>query len=88
MDEKNEQPVEEKAESKKSFGFKKWLEGESKKDYAENLSIVIIIVSGIMVAMGVGLGSFIQGTILLGILGAFFAMLGIVIYILSQFIEV
>jgi hypothetical protein len=92
MEEKIEQPTEaepaEKPVVKKRFGFRKWLEGNNRKEYAENISFVIIVISGIMVGLGIGLGSFVQGTILIGVLGAFFVMLGIIIYIISQFIEV
>jgi hypothetical protein len=99
MEEKNEQIAEkplgpmQKAEDepekeKRRFNFRKWLEGNNRKEYAENISFVIIVISGILVALGIGLGSFIQGTILMGVLGSFFVMLGIIIYIISQFIEV
>jgi hypothetical protein len=90
MEEKNEQPIEQtKPEKvKKRFGFRKWLEGSNRKEYVENISFVIIVISGILVALGIGLGSFIQGTIVMGILGSFFVMIGIITYIISQFIEV
>jgi F0F1-type ATP synthase assembly protein I len=89
MEEKNEQIVEAKTkEVKKRFDFRKWLEGNNRKEYVENISFVIIVISGILVALGIGLGSFIQGTILMGVLGSFFVMIGIITYIISQFIEV
>ena len=74
--------------AKEKFDFKKWVKGSSTREYIENVSFVIILVSAIMVSSGIGLGSFIQGTIVLAILGSFFVMIGIVIYIISQFIEV
>ncbi|MFH1473876.1 MAG: hypothetical protein ABIE55_03190 [Candidatus Aenigmatarchaeota archaeon] len=88
MEEKIEQHVETKPAASRRFDFRKWLEGNNKKEYVENISFAIIVISGVLVAMGIGIGSFVQGTILLGVLGAFFVMVGIVIYIISQFIEV
>ncbi len=92
MEEKTEQATEathaEKPVVKRRFDFRKWLEGSNRKDYVENISFVIIVISGVLVALGIGIGSFVQGTILMGVLGAFFVMVGIVIYIISQFIEV
>ena len=87
---KTEEPVieEKPKEVKERSNFRKWLKGENKREYAENIGFVIIVISGILVALGIGLGSFIQGTILIGVLGSFFVMFGIVIYIISQFIQV
>ena len=62
--------------------------GNNKRDILENLSFYIIVISAIMIAIGIGLGSFIQGTVYLSLLGSFFVMVGIVFYIASQFIEV
>ena len=58
MEEKNEQPIEqpvEKPEVKKRFDFRKWLEGNNRREYVENISFVIIVISGILVALGIGL---------------------------------
>ena len=73
---------------KRSFNFLKWLKGNSTKEYIENISFVIIVLSGIMVASGIMLGSFIQGTIFIASFGSMFVMIGIVAYIVSQFIGV
>ena len=62
--------------------------GRDKKQALENASFLIIVISSAMFIAGIGLGSYIQGTILLSILGSFFAMIGIVIYMATQFIEV
>ena len=91
MEEKNEQPMEqpaEKTETKKGFDLRKWMQGDNRKEYVENISFLIIVISGVLVALGIGLGSFIQGTIVMGIIGSFLVMVGIVTHILSQFIEV
>ena len=59
----------------------------NRKEVFENVSFYVIVISAIMVAAGIGLGSFIQYTIVISVLGAFFVMVGIVIYIASQFME-
>ncbi len=61
--------------------------GKNGKEVLENLSFIIIVVSGTMFSIGIALGSFIQGTIALSIIGAFLIMTGIVLYMTSQFIE-
>jgi len=60
--------------------------GKDKKSL-ENISFYIIVISAIMVSVGIGIGSFISGTILIASIGAFFVMIGIVMYIISQFLE-
>jgi len=90
MTETIEQKIEEKKEEQKivkeKFNFKKWIKGSNKRDYIENISFLIIVISAIMVSIGIGIGSFIQGTIFIAVFGAFFVMVGIVVYIISQFI--
>jgi len=91
----NEEKVEETKEvekvekpKKEGFNFLKWLKGNNTREYVENVSFVIIFISAIMVSLGIALGSFIQGTILIASFGSFFVMVGIVTYIASQFIGV
>ncbi len=73
-------------ENKTGFNFGKWLKGSNQKEFIENISFLIIALSAIMVSTGIGLGSFIQGTVAIAVFGAFFFMIGIVAYIASQFI--
>jgi len=80
-------PGEKIEKPKERFNFRNWLKGKSKKDFCENISFLIIIVSAVMVSVGIGLGSFIQGTIFFAVFGSFFVMVGIIIYIASQFTE-
>jgi len=85
----NEVKTEEKIETEKPkerFNFKKWVKGSNKREFVENASFVIIVISAVMVSIGIGIGSFIQGTIFIAVFGAFFVMVGIVVYIISQFI--
>ncbi|MEM5778442.1 MAG: hypothetical protein QXK49_02350 [Candidatus Aenigmatarchaeota archaeon] len=83
MTETTEKPQELKQEK---FNFKKWIKGNNKREFLENISFLIIVISALMVSAGIGLGSFIQGTIIIAIFGAFFVMVGIIVYIISQFI--
>ena len=79
MEEKIEQPTKQKGI------FKKILGGDTTKEKLENWSYLIMIVSGVLVAIGIGIGGFIQGTVLIGSFGAFFFMIGIIIFLASQF---
>jgi hypothetical protein len=51
----------------------------------ENVNFAIIVISSLMVAIGVGLGGFFQQAIIISILGAFFVMVGVLMYIVMQF---
>lgn len=68
------------------FDFMKWLRGSNTKEFTENTSFLVIVISAIMVSTGIGLGSFVQGTVLIAVVGAFFVMVGIIVYMISQFI--
>lgn len=83
-----EKKTEEVEQKPKGFNFLKWIKGNGTKEYIENISFVIIVLAGIMVASGILLGSFIQGTIFIASFGSMFVMIGIVAYIVSQFIGV
>jgi len=78
--------TEKSIEDKESFNIRRWIGGTSQKEFLENLSYVVIFISAVMVSIGVGMGSFIEGTILIAILGAFFVLIGVVVYVASQFI--
>ena len=62
--------------------------GKNGRDILENISSITIILSGVLIFIGILAGSFIQGTISFAVFGSFFIMVGIIIYIASQFIEV
>ncbi|MFH0928827.1 MAG: hypothetical protein V1818_00550 [Candidatus Aenigmatarchaeota archaeon] len=81
----NETIQEEKPTTNKS-GIHKRIKGNSRKEYIENISFMIIVLSSVMVASGIFLGSFIQGTIFIASFGSMFVMVGITVYIVSQFI--
>jgi hypothetical protein len=51
----------------------------------ESINFALIVVSSIMIAAGIGLGSFIPGTIIISILGSFLIMIGIFLYVAMQF---
>jgi len=87
--EKKEESIEHKEEKKsEEMRFNLTKLGKNKKEVLENISLVITVISAILFSIGIGLGSFIQGTIILSVFGSFFIMIGIMIYIISQFIEV
>lgn len=73
------------AERKK---FNEWLKGNSRQEHLENISFVVLVLAAFLVMAGIGLGSFVYGTVLLAMFGAFLILVGIVIYIISQFLEV
>ncbi len=67
--------------------FNEWLKGRSRQEHLENISFVVLVLAAFLVMVGIGLGSFIYGTVLLAMFGAFLVLVGIVIYIVSQFLE-
>ncbi len=67
--------------------FFDWLKGKNTAEFLENSSFVIIVLATALVMVGIGLGSFVSGIVFLGALGAFLIMVGIIIYIASQFLE-
>ncbi len=69
------------------LGLRDLLSAKNTKDRLENWSFLITILSGLMIAIGIGLGSFIQGTILIASLGSFFFIMGVIVFIASQFAE-
>lgn len=84
-----ESKSEEKVETpKERNGFMAKMKGKNRKEFVENISFVMIIISGIMVSLGIGIGSFVQGIILMASFGSLLVMAGIVTYIVSQFMGV
>ncbi len=78
------QKTDEPKQEKKRFDFK--IKGSDKKETLENVSFLIIVISAAMISVGIGLGSFIQGTVFIAVFGAFLVMVGIIAYIVSQFL--
>lgn len=70
---------------RKKFG--EWLKGKNRQEHLENISFVVLVAAALLVVLGIGLGSFVYGTVLLAMFGAFLILVGIVIYIISQFLE-
>lgn len=64
------------------------IKGNNMKEYVENVSFMIIVISSLMVATGMFVGSFVQGTIFIASFGSVFVLVGITVYITSQFIGV
>jgi len=61
--------------------------GSNTKEILENLSYILIVISAVLIVIGIGLGSFIQGTIYSAVFGSFLVIIGIIIHIISQFFE-
>ena len=78
------QKTEEPKQEKKRFDLK--IKGSNKKETLENVSFLIIVISAFMISAGIGFGSFIQGTVFIAVFGAFLVMVGIIAYIVSQFL--
>ncbi|MFB6216381.1 MAG: hypothetical protein ABEJ72_05375 [Candidatus Aenigmatarchaeota archaeon] len=68
--------------------FVDWLKGENRIELLENLSYVILVTAAILSVVGISVGTFVSGfPVFLAILGAFLALVGIVLYILSEFVR-
>jgi len=70
---------------RKKFG--EWLKGKNRQEHLENISFVVLVAAALLVVAGIGLGSFVYGTVLLAMFGAFLILFGNVIFIISQFLE-
>ncbi len=69
-----------------NFNFGEWLKGKNSQEHFENISFIILVAAAFLVVLGIGLGSFVYITVLLAMLGAFLVLVGVVIYIGSQFL--
>lgn len=89
MEEKSEQTTDvvEQPAKKSRFSFRDLLKGDTTKERLENWSFIIFVLSAILVIFGIGLGSFVYGTIYVATFGSFLFMIGIIIFIISQFFE-
>ncbi len=68
--------------------FMDWFKGDSKRELVENLSYCLIIIAAIMTVVGLGVGTVYPGLpVLVAIIGSFLALVGIVLYILSELIR-
>jgi len=81
----NEEKVEEKP--KKRISFVNRLKGKDRRESLENISYVIIVLSSVLIFIGILTGSFIQGFVLFASFGSFLVLIGIIVFIVSQFIE-
>lgn len=67
-------------EIKKLFAIK----GKTIEETLENISFLIIVFSAILVSIGIALGSFYKGVILLASLGSFTLLIGIIIFVIAE----
>lgn len=67
--------------------FKPKIKGATTAETLENISYLLIIISVVCVAAGIGLGSFAHGMIYLGVIGAALFLPGIIIFVISQLLS-
>jgi len=65
----------------------KLIKGANKKEKLEDASYKAIVLSAIMIAIGLLLGSFIKYTVIIASIGAFILLVGIILYIISQLVK-
>ena len=70
-------------EVKKMFAIK----GKTFVETLENISFLIIILSALLVSIGIAIGSFYKGLILLASIGSFTLLIGIIIFVVSEIIR-
>lgn len=73
--------------SSKRFDLKAWLMPNGKLSL-ENLSYLMLFVGAALVAVGIGLGSFVHYTVYLASGGSLLLLAGIILYIISQLLEI
>ena len=67
--------------------LKEFFEGKNEKEKIERFSYLVVIVSAAMIMLGMLLGSTVQYTVLLATFGSFLTIVGIVLYVFSQFMK-
>jgi len=71
------------------MNLKGWFKWETKADKVESLSFILIIFSAVLTFVGISVGSFVPGIpVALAIIGAFLVLVGIVLYIISEFMRI
>lgn len=69
--------------------FTEWLKGDTRRQFLENFSYVVIVSAAVLLIVGISVGTFVPGfPVFLAILGAFLALVGIVLYILSELFKI
>ena len=63
------------------------IKGATTSETLENSSYLMIVVSAVFVAIGIGLGSFVKYTVYIAVAGAALLLAAIVIFITSQLME-
>jgi len=63
------------------------IKGATQRETIENSSFLLMVVSAVMVAIGIGLGSFVKYTVYFAVFGAAILLVGIVLFIISQLME-
>ena len=69
------------------MNIKEFFEGKNEQEKLEKFSYLVIIVSAILIGFGLLLGSFIRYIVYIGTFGSFLTLIGILLYIVSQFMH-
>lgn len=77
-----------KVEEKKKFDFVRLVKGKNRIEYVENVSYLIIGIAAVLLFIGIMAGSFVYGTIYIASIGSLFVFIGIIVFIVSQFMEI
>ncbi len=65
------------------------IKGETAGETIENVSIIIIIISALMVTIGIGIGSYVPGIpVVMAMAGSSLVIVGIVVFVVSEFVKI
>jgi len=69
--------------------YVKWVKGKDTKDFLENFSISVLLFGTLLTVIGLAFGTYISGfPVLLAIIGSGLVLIGIVLYIFSEFYRI
>lgn len=60
------------------------IRGKTREDTLENISFIVIVFAAVLIAFGMGLGTFYKGVILLASFGSFLLLIGIIIFVIAE----
>ncbi len=64
------------------------VKGDDRRDMLENISYIVLVLAAVLTVVGLGIGTVVPGIpVLIAMVGSFFALVGIVLYILSEIIR-
>ena len=64
------------------------VKGDTLGQTIENISILTIIVSGILITVGIGIGSYVSGIpVVMAMVGSFLVFIGLIVFVAGEFIQ-